>query len=169
MSADYGCRRQRTVGRKGGKPRAGRVETIFPEAGAAQGGPLSPPSPTSPSRAAPHPDPEPAGLNSSMATRASSVQCVRSVNTLRADGDGVSRLDYLRLKWSQRGGGGIVLGAWESHAHVLVMSQVWLCNVLSYVGSKGALHSSGIGLRKSLGRDTSNSTTRQAHSLRVCQ
>jgi hypothetical protein len=42
-------------------------------------------------RAAPHPDPEAAGLNSGMATRGSSVQCVRSVNTLRTDEDGVSR------------------------------------------------------------------------------
>jgi hypothetical protein len=33
-------------------------------------------------RAVPYPDPEAAGLNSGMATRGSSVQCVLSVNTL---------------------------------------------------------------------------------------
>ena len=33
-------------------------------------------------------------------------------------------LDYLRLKWSQRGGGGVVLGARESRVQGLVMSQV---------------------------------------------
>ena len=32
-------------------------------------------------------------------------------------------LDYLRLKWSQRGGEGVVLGAWESHVHGLVTIQ----------------------------------------------
>jgi hypothetical protein len=41
-------------------------------------------------RAEPHPDPEAAGLNSGMATRGSSVQCVRNVDTLLSDEDGVS-------------------------------------------------------------------------------
>jgi hypothetical protein len=48
-------------------------------------------------RAGPHPDPEAAGLNSGMATRGSSVQCVLSVNTLRTDEDGVRR-GVARLK-----------------------------------------------------------------------
>jgi hypothetical protein len=54
-------------------------------------------------RAVPHPDPEAASLNSGMATRGSSVQCVHSVNTLLTDEDGVSRgVARFRNRLSQR-------------------------------------------------------------------